>query len=151
MEAMRFSRLGWPQKAQLHTLEQRARSGASPQQLDAALADEQTWVAGVWHSEVLVGYALVAQLPFEAELQAIGVLPSCQGQGIGQRLLNEVISVARRWQAERLLLEVRAGNTRAITVYLKAGFQKDGCRKAYYPATDKAAGREDALLMSLTL
>jgi len=100
---------------------------------------------------VLMGYALVAKLPFDAELQAIGVLPDCQGQGIGQRLLNKVVAVAKQWQAERLLLEVRAGNQRAIALYQQAGFGEDGRRKEYYPAVKGTTGREDALLMSLPL
>ncbi|BBI70160.2 hypothetical protein HAALTHF_01930n [Vreelandella aquamarina] len=101
-----------------------------PQQLDEALADEQAWVVGYWQDDVLMGYALLAKLPFDAELQAIGVLPACQGQGIGQRLLNKVVAVAKQWQAERLLLEVRAGNQRAIALYQQAGFGEDGRRRS---------------------
>ncbi|WP_404376678.1 ribosomal protein S18-alanine N-acetyltransferase [Vreelandella aquamarina] len=138
-------------RAQLHDVEAAAHSGASPQQLDEALADGQAWVVGDWQEAALEGYALVAKLPFDAELQAIGVLPARQGQGIGQRLLNEAVAVAKRWQAERLLLEVRAGNQRAIALYRQAGFEEDGCRKGYYPAANGATGREDALLMSLKL
>lgn len=142
-----IGRLGLPHSAQLHALEAKAHSGASGQQLDSALAEEQAWVLGYWQDSLLVGYALVAKLPFDAELQAVGVLPTCQGQGIGRELLKEVIVVAQHWRSERLLLEVRAGNRRAIALYQQMGFNHDGCRKGYYPAAE-GAGREDALLMS---
>lgn len=137
--------------ALLHALEALACSGASPQQLDEALADDTAVVLGVWQEAELVGYALVAKLPFDAELQAIGVLPAYRGQGIGQRLLSDVIEVALQWRSERLLLEVRAGNQRAIALYQRAGFSEDGRRKNYYPDATGAAGREDALLMSRPL
>lgn len=146
-----MSLLGPSQAALLHGLEGQVNSGASRQQLEDALADDQAWVMGYWQDAVLVGYALVAKLPFDAELQAIGVKPECQGQGIGQRLLHEVIAVATQWQAERLLLEVRAGNQRAVALYQQAGFHEEGRRKGYYPAAKGATGREDALLMSLLL
>ena len=151
VECRLICRLNAAHRVPLHTLEAAAHSGASPQQLDEALADEQAWVVGYWQDDVLMGYALVAKLPFDAELQAIGVLPDCQGQGIGKRLLNKVVAVAKQWQAERLLLEVRAGNQRAIALYQQAGFGEDGCRKEYYPAVKGTTGREDALLMSRPL
>lgn len=146
-----IGRLNAHHAALLHALEAVACSGMSPQQLNEALADEDTVVLGAWQEEELVGYALVAKLPFDAELQAIGVLPACQGQGIGQRLLHDVVMAATQWQAERLLLEVRASNQRAIRLYRQAGFGEDGCRKGYYPAAKGTTGREDALLMSRPL
>lgn len=136
--------------ALLHALEAKANSGASPQQLVDALGDPNTQVVGHWQQNVLTGYAIVVRLPFDAELQAIGVLPACQGQGIGQQLLGEVIACAQQWQSERLLLEVRASNQRAIRLYLQQGFHEDGRRRGYYPAALGTAGREDALLMSLS-
>lgn len=144
-------RLSAVDRAPLLALEALAQSGASGQQLEEALADEQAWILGDWQGDALAGYALVAKLPFDAELQAIGVRPDCQGQGIGRRLLDEVIAMATGWQAERLLLEVRAGNQRAIALYRQVGFQEDARRKGYYPAANGATGREDALLMSRTL
>ena len=146
-----IERLRPDHRAPLLKLEALAQSGASGQQLAEALADDQTWVLGDWQGDVLAGYAVIAQLPFDAELQAIGVRPECQGQGRARRLLGEVITLATRWQAERLLLEVRVGNQRAIALYRQAGVQEDGRRKNYYPAANGATGREDALLMSRAL
>ncbi|MCP1326249.1 ribosomal protein S18-alanine N-acetyltransferase [Halomonas sp. 707D4] len=134
-------------EAALCALEARARSGASTHTIKEALESDTQEVLGYHDDVALVGYALVACLPFEAELQAIGVLPERRGQGVGRVLLQAVIAQARAWQSERMLLEVRAGNLAAITLYERLGFGVDGRRKGYYPAID-AAGREDALLMS---
>ncbi len=138
----------------LLTVEAQAQSGMAPVQLTEALAVPDTSVLGGFRAETLVGYALVAKLPFDAELHAIGVLPAERGGGVGCALMEAVISTARRWQSERLLLEVRAGNQAAIALYQRMGFREGGRRKGYYPAVQQgssaavAAEREDALLMS---
>ncbi|WP_447554183.1 GNAT family N-acetyltransferase [Vreelandella sp. EE22] len=136
--------------AALAALETRAQSGAGLRFLEEALLDADAVVLGYWEAQALIGYALLARLPFEAELQAIGVLQEHRGQGVGRALLQGVIVKAREWQSERVLLEVREHNTAAIGLYVQAGFSVDGRRRGYYPAAS-AAGREDALLMSWTL
>lgn len=57
--------------ALLIALEQRAQSGTSETQMLEALGSQDTCVLGWWQNEQLLGYAIVARLPFEAELQAI--------------------------------------------------------------------------------
>lgn len=147
-----ISQLNMAHCVELHALEAQASSGVSPQHLSDALNDAQVQVIGHWHQAALIGYAIVARLPFEAELQAIGVLPRNQGQGVGAALLGEVIACAQRWKSERLLLEVRFTNQRAIRLYQHYGFHEDGRRRGYYPpAAQGAAEREDALLMSRLL
>ncbi|GEN25675.1 hypothetical protein HCU01_36240 [Halomonas cupida] len=115
----------------------------------------------------LLGYAMLALQPFDAELEAILVASEARRQGIAGRLLDRVVTAARDQQLERLLLEVRAGNQAAIALYRAAGFQLDGVRKGYYPPGPAAGAyppgpaassptassglREDAWLMSLDL
>ncbi|MBZ5487008.1 ribosomal protein S18-alanine N-acetyltransferase [Halomonas aquamarina] len=135
----------------LEALEAQAQSGASERLLADALTSGDGYVLGCFQQETLVGYALLARLPFEAELQAIGVLPGCRHQGVGGTLMQAVLKKASEWQSERLLLEVRAGNQAAIALYRRFGFTQDGLRKGYYPAVASTAGREDALLMSRVL
>jgi ribosomal-protein-alanine N-acetyltransferase len=132
----------------LAALETRALSGVSIALLREALVADTACVLGDWQESQLTGYALLARLPFDAELQAIGVLPEQRGHGIGGQLLKAVFAVAARWQSERVLLEVRESNAAAIRLYQGAGFQQDGYRRDYYPAAEGAAGRESALLMS---
>lgn len=108
----------------------------------------------------LLGYALLALQPFDAELEAILIASEARRQGLARRLLDCVITTARHRQRERLLLEVRAGNQAAIALYRAVGFQHDGIRKGYYPPaaypvtaspSSPADAREDAWLMSLIL
>lgn len=135
----------------LLALEARAQSGVSEAMLAEALNDDAACVTGCWQESQLVGYALLARLPFDAELQAIGVLPERRGEGIGGELLGAVLAVAADWQSERVLLEVRESNASARKLYAGAGFQQDGFRRDYYPAAEGAAGRESALLMSRSI
>ncbi|MGO2990252.1 MAG: ribosomal protein S18-alanine N-acetyltransferase [Halomonadaceae bacterium] len=137
--------------AQLMALEAQAQSGASDAQLHEALTDATTCVLGCIQAGELVGYAIVARLPFDAELQAIGVLPEHRHLGVGGGLMNAVLQKAAEWQSERVLLEVRAGNVAAISLYKRWGFSVDGLRKGYYPAVQGTAGWEDAVLLSRTL
>ena len=148
--------------ALLTALEGQAQSGTSDSQMLEALGSQDTCVVGWWQGEQLQGYAIVARLPFEAELQAIGVVPEYRRSGAGLALMEAVLTQAERWSSERLLLEVRVGNLSAIRLYQRMGLTEDGCRKGYYPAqaahsaqsdpaAKSAAGREDALLMSRTL
>lgn len=137
--------------ALLIALERQAQSGTSDTQMLAALGSQDTCVLGWWQDEQLLGYAIVARLPFEAELQAIGVLPERRQNGAGLALMEAVFTTAQGWSSERLLLEVRVGNLSAIRLYQRCGFSEDGLRKGYYPAAKGAAGREDALLMSQIL
>ncbi len=96
----------------------------------------------------LAGFAICQLVADEATLMNIAVSPRVQRQGWGRRLLGEVVAGLGASGAERLMLEVRRGNSAAIALYLDQGFSEDGRRKAYYPAP---GGREDALLMSREL
>lgn len=50
-----------------------------------------------------------------------------QGRGIGTRLLQEGVDIADRWLAiRRLELEVYCENERAVNLYKKFGFAKEG-------------------------
>lgn len=119
--------------------------------LQAMLSDPSTCLIGQVGGDRLIGYATLAELPFDAELQAIGVDPDWRGRGIGTALLNTCIETATAWQSERLLLEVRVSNQPALALYRRAGFASDGVRVGYYPPHDGSTRRVDAILMSRPL
>ena len=98
--------------------------------------------------QTLLGFALFQRVLDEATLLNIAVHPDLQGCGLGRRLLEGVIAGLREQGVRRLLLEVRVGNAAALGLYRRLGFAEDGTRRDYYPGEK---GREDALLMSLTL
>jgi ribosomal-protein-alanine N-acetyltransferase len=81
----------------------------------------------------VVGYAGISRLgrrpPFEYEVHTIGVDPAFQGQGIGRRLLDELLNFA---DGGVVYLEVRTDNEAAIALYRSAGFAQIGLRRRYY-------------------
>lgn len=97
----------------------------------------------------LQGFAVWMQaLPDEAELLNIVVKVSAQGHGLGQQLLQALLSNARSSGVERLMLEVRESNNAARRLYLRNGFIENGMRKNYYRT---ATGHEHAILMEIAL
>jgi ribosomal-protein-alanine N-acetyltransferase len=84
----------------------------------------------------------------EAHLLNLGIAHDWQSQGLGRKFLRHLIEVARVDRADMMFLEVRPSNAKAIQLYLSEGFNEIGMRRNYYPA---ASGREDAILMGLSL
>lgn len=96
----------------------------------------------------IVGYSIVSIAVGEAHILNINVHPDVQKQGIGRKMLTNLIDVARKKQAETVFLEVRPSNLGAIALYDSMGFNEIGIRKGYYPAEN---GREDAIMLALEL
>ncbi len=118
-----------------------------------------------WHARVLrdadqpgatLGYFVAMSAGDDEELLTITVAPEHEGRGYGRLLLDTLVAEATARGAERLFLEVRQSNRRAIHLYESAGFTISGMRKNYYampadPVTGRLASREDAVLMVRTL
>ncbi|MDD2929227.1 MAG: ribosomal protein S18-alanine N-acetyltransferase [Sideroxydans sp.] len=99
-------------------------------------------------TEGILGYAVLMLAVDEAELLDIAISSRHQRQGLGSKLLSEMLALARRHGMRRMVLEVRASNVSAIALYRSVGFGDIGLRRDYYPATN---GREDAILMGKAL
>jgi RimJ/RimL family protein N-acetyltransferase len=56
----------------------------------------------------------------------MGLLPEWRGRGVGRRLLEATLAQARRSGFKRIELDVHADNPRAIALYEKAGFVREG-------------------------
>ena len=84
----------------------------------------------------LVGYGGVARLgrkkPYEYEIHTVGVDPAYQGQGIGRRMMLELLEYA---SGGTVFLEVRTDNEAAIALYEGLGFVNVGLRRRYYRAS----------------
>jgi ribosomal protein S18 acetylase RimI-like enzyme len=52
----------------------------------------------------------------------MGVLPQYRGHGLGKRLLTDCIAAARGRGIDRIELEVRSDNRRALSLYCSVGF-----------------------------
>lgn len=114
---------------------------------DALVAGYQAQM--VMAGDTLLGYFVAMQGFDEVHLLNITVAPQYQGQGWARLMLQALSLWARGQGAQRLWLEVRIGNLRAIRLYERHGFSRVGRRKAYYPAGH--GKREDAVVMSLSL
>ena len=90
----------------------------------------------------VVGYAGLCDYPDEAFVQTIAVAPSAQGQGLGARLLAELLVEAARRRQRTVSLEVRADNAPAQRLYAAHRFTRTGVRRDYYP------GGVDALVLT---
>lgn len=72
-----------------------------------------------------------------------------RGQGVGRAMLEACVAEARGLDSvRRLVLEVVAGNTAAVSLYESVGFRLEGRRPGHVHLGE---GYEDLLLMGLTL
>lgn len=100
----------------------------------------------------VLGYFVAMNAGDDEELLTITVAPEAEGRGYGRLLLTSLLTEATARGAERLFLEVRQSNARAIRLYESVGFTITGMRKNYYaipadPVLARPAGREHAVLM----
>ena len=96
----------------------------------------------------LVGYGVLMIGVREAHLLNLSVAATWQRRGLGRQLLQHFVELARGYEAEHILLEVRPSNYAARALYAGTGFRQLNVRRGYYPLD---AGREDAILMGLEL
>ena len=103
--------------------------------------DTRHYVVALWGEEV-VGYAGLCDYPDEAWVQTMAVAPAAQGQGLGARLLLELLDEAARRGQRTVRLEVRSDNAPAQRLYERHGFVREGVRRGYYQPSGT-----DAVLM----
>lgn len=96
----------------------------------------------------VVGYGVLSVAAGEAHILNLCVDPMYRELGYGERLLDEILVVARDQEVKEIFLEVRPSNEKAIALYMKKGFRNIAYRPAYYQASD---GREDAAVFAKVL
>jgi RimJ/RimL family protein N-acetyltransferase len=69
--------------------------------------------------------------PIHAHRGALGrgIVPSYRGRGLGRKLINATVAQARKDGFVRIELFVHADNARAITLYDKVGFVREGVQR----------------------
>lgn len=110
---------------------------------DALVAGNSGWTLRAGAD--LLAQCVYMQVLDEAQILILSVNPAWQGQGLGRRLLRQVMERAQSAGAREFFLEVRPSNARALALYTSEGFEIVGRRKGYYPADD--GQREDAIVM----
>jgi ribosomal protein S18 acetylase RimI-like enzyme len=97
----------------------------------------------------LVGYIAgllkSTQGQLSVSLDSIAVLPTLQGKGIGNKLMECFINEVKRRGCKKITLAVAAVNKNGITFFTKQGFQKVRSLPEYY---DKGV---DGVLMKCTV
>jgi ribosomal-protein-alanine N-acetyltransferase len=96
----------------------------------------------------IIGHGVLSVAVGEAHVLNVCVHPDRQGRGLGRRILERLLRLAREHEADTAFLEVRATNTVAQRLYESAGFNEIGLRRGYYPAHK---GREDAVVYARDL
>ena len=99
------------------------------------------YIVALAHRKV-VGYAGLWVVLDEGHITTLAVHRLYREKKIGSRLLNELISEAKRRGCVKMTLEARPSNFPALNLYQKNNFISAGMRPGYYSDT-----REDAVIM----
>ncbi len=117
---------------------------ADPWSVDAFLYELNNplsmWLVCV-ESQKVLGYIGSQTVMPETDIMNVAVLPEYRKQGIGKKLIEELILLLKHQGVSKITLEVRASNEPAISLYEKIGFSPIGRRPGYYRHP-----KEDALI-----
>lgn len=89
-------------------------------------------------NDEIVGFGGIWLAPFEIHITNIVVRKDKRNNGIGTKLMNEILNMAKKENLKEITLEVNSNNLSAIKLYEKFDFKKVGMRKRYYNNTDDA-------------
>lgn len=81
-----------------------------------------------WNGGNLIGLVAIYcndKKNFLAYITNVSVQREWAGKGVGNRLTQKVIELAKKSGAKKICLEVECGNTRAIGLYKKYGFTSE--------------------------
>jgi len=95
----------------------------------------------VIEEDAVQGFIVGRDLGPEWEIENVVVVSSMQRRGLGSRLVQELLDLARSRGAQAVFLEVRESNRAARALYSKSGFVETGRRRGYYKSPE-----EDALV-----
>ena len=97
-----------------------------------------------------VGWCDVVQKAETVGYLGTGLLPDYRGQGLGKRLIQEVVALSKAYGYHQIELDVRSSNQRAIHVYGQLGFSVFHVVKDGYTFKGNAVA-EDVVQMRLDL
>ncbi|WP_373212255.1 GNAT family N-acetyltransferase [Ruminococcus sp. 5_1_39BFAA] len=150
----------------LKTSAQETEYGISyPEEMDFSIKDEEDFITrfaddkksimiSVFEGDTLVGGASLTSVLDKRKTRhratfGIAMLKSAWGQGLGYKILSELIAFAKKAGYEQIELEVVSSNLPAINLYKKLGFVVYGERPRSFKL--KNGNYSDELLMVLAL
>ena len=101
--------------------------------IDNVLSDKKYFSIVIFINNQIIGYAIAWNVDAEGEIDRLAVANNWRRLGMGARLLDELLSIARSRGVRELFLEVREDNVAAQQLYLGRGFEIVGARPDYYP------------------
>ncbi len=114
----------------------------SEQQI-ASLPEYASYIAAFDGNE-MVGIASMYTLANEGQIMNLAVLSNHRKKGVGKKLMDSLLLIAREKSCASVSLEVAESNNSAIALYRKCGLESIGRRKGFYNGTD-------AIIMEITL
>lgn len=121
---------GWTASSEFWSLESCQNTMRASPKFFSAVAKEQGQSVG-WYLATVNGD--------DCELLFIYSHQTLRGQGVGKALLTDLVMRVQSSDAiSAIVLEVRQSNTRAISLYERAGFSKILIRPRYYSNGDNA-------------
>lgn len=84
----------------------------------------------------IIGFAGIKILVDTADIMNIVTKKSWRNQGVGNLLLNSLVSLCKKLNLSSLSLEVSEDNLPALHLYEKFGFKRVGLRNNYYQDKD---------------
>ena len=112
--------------------------------LDSIAREDTVFLVAEQSEEaVIAGYIGMYTSFDEGEITNVAVSSKYRKQGIGNHLVTAMQTIAKEKNLERIILEVRATNEPALSLYKRKGFKEIGIRKNFYEKPT-----EDAIIMS---
>ena len=137
-----------------------------PEEMDFTVKDEENFISSfaenerdimisVFEGDALVGNALLSGVFDKKKARhratfSIAMLKSAWGQGLGRKMLSELIGFAKRAGYEQLELEVVSTNMSAISLYKKLGFVVYGERPRSFKLKNGTYTNELLMVLDLT-
>ena len=85
--------------------------------------------------ETLVGFIIGRVVVDEAEILTLAIFPEHREQGLGKKLVKNLLNEFAKQKVKTAFLEVVETNRTALGLYESLGFYKVGTRKGYYAAS----------------
>ena len=109
--------------------------------LDDMSNSNNTLYFGAIYNDIIVGYIAITYVIDTIDILSIVTMKSYEHIGIASLLLEYIFNFAKKNNVNKIFLEVRTSNTKAINLYEKNNFKLISKRKNYYTDT-----KEDALI-----
>ena len=101
------------------------------QLIDALTRDDTIYLVASKAGRI-VGLCGVQNISGEGEITNVSVARDCRGEGIGYKMVKQLLERGVGIGVKDYTLEVRASNESAIRLYEKLGFKSEGVRPGFY-------------------